>query len=185
VTGSEVRHHDHNIDAFLKAHDIAPGPAEVGELAPLVAIIEYTTRSALWAIYPPGEPVTPVVRRFGMIVLFTIADAFCQRFSMDDGSPVNRDEVVSHVAGNVIGTWPSEDPAWEEANITFRPTWLEGFHGGSLLWSRIDGYPRSYAALVELFDQVWIAFLHPENPEPFRGLPSLTLKLFEALNDET
>lgn len=185
MTGGETRHHDATLDRFLKVHDIGPGPEEAGELAPLAAMIEYTARSALWGIYPPEEPVTPIVRTFGMIALLAIADSFCQRFTMDDGSPVNRDEVVSYVAGNVIGIWPSEDPAWEAANIAFSPAWLDGFHGGYQLWSRLEGCPKSYAAIAELFERVGSAYFDPDDPELFRGLLSLTLNLFEALNEET
>ena len=185
MTGSEERHHDSTVDRFLKAHDIGSEPEEAGELAPVAAMIEYTARSALWGICPPEEPMTPIVRTFGMIALLTIASSFCQRLTMDDGSPVDRDEVVSYVAGNVIGVWPSEDPAWEAVNIAFQPAWLEVFHGGYQLWARLEGCPRSYAAIVELFDRVGSAYLDPDDPELFNGLLSLTVNLFEALNEET
>lgn len=173
------------MDRFLRAHDIAPGPQEAGELAPLVAMVDYTARSALWGIYSPQEPVTPIVRTFGMIVLLTIADSICQRFKMDDGSTVDRDRVVSYVAEDVIGTWPSANPEWETANLNFRPTWLEGFHSGNLLWSRLGGCPRSYAAIEELFERVGAVLLDPEDQELFDGLLPLTVNLFQALNDET
>jgi hypothetical protein len=185
VRGSQLRACDALVDRFMAAYEIPPGPDDAGGWGPLVAISQFTARSAIWPIFAPCESVRHEVRPFSMLIVFAIADAFWRSCEMgEDGSGVDFELVMTWLTAPVIGGWASEDAAWEAANLPIQPPWLAGFYGGYSLWKRLPQLPLTRAAVSALSNRVSESLQDPDDRELFGGLPQLALGVYEALIQE-